>query len=319
MTGNADSAFAHRYVIEHGPTHLDDLARAFALSLSKQRAGKLLKKRLKQAVLRAKKLSQVEVRGDFVWPPPGTWQAQEAPPANTGKVLYRIPPQQVANAACDVMHQQLPDSFEELVTRTIRALGFKRVAKKSYSYVENLLRDLHIDRDFERNSAPPELVTAPSPATAPTPAPALAALAPSAVATPSATTRRTEPISSTPVAPPAPDANPAQVTTPVAPPSTPHAALIAAAVARCPPDVAGELTAVLRLLLPSAGRAGADKLAREAGVPRFRVPGLIAKLGEHLHRDVTGGQRDVLRFDHAAQEAVLEVTQLRQVLSTSQR
>lgn len=284
--GTWDSHFAHKHVTEHGPTHFDDLARAFALALGKQRAGAQIKKRLRTGVNLAAKLQQLEIRGDFVWPPPGAWQASTTAPAESGKVLYRIPPQQIANAACDVMHQALPTSFDDLVAETIRTLGFRRVEKKSRSHVEKVLRDLGIHQDFERQSAIPE---PPAASATPQPSAAPALARPSSTVAPSATPERHS-LSGLIAA---------------------QEALVAKATTRCPDTAtATAMARVLRALIAASGRAGVAVLAQHTGVPAFRIPGLIAKLSDCLPNE----SRDVLRFDHSAKEAVLDVAALEQNL-----
>ncbi|MGE3676176.1 MAG: hypothetical protein AB7K71_41285 [Polyangiaceae bacterium] len=291
VRSNSDSDFAHHYILKHGPTHFDDLARAFALSIGKQRAGAQIKKRLGFGLFIAAKLEQLEVRGEFVWPAPGTWKGPTESAPAAGKVLYRIPPQQIANAACDVMHQALPNSFDDLVAETIRSLGFRRVEKKSRSYVEKVLKDLHIDQDFERQSAVPEPPSAMSP-----PAAASAPRPPSEAPATPATLANSHP----PAMPRGLPNLPAQ-----------SEALLERATATCPDQAtATTMNAVLRVLLASSGRAGVATLSFRTGIPAFRIPGLIAKLSDCLPSE----SRDLLRFDHGAKEAVLDVVAFQQNL-----
>lgn len=285
-----DVQFAANHVAKHGPTHVDDLARAFALHIGKNRAGKLIKQRLATATRLAARLDLLQIREDFMWPPPGVWSASDAPPAQVGKVLYRIPPQQVANAACEVMHLGLPETFDALVADTIRTLGFKRVEKKSRQHVERVLRDLEIDKDFDRQSGVPN-----PPAT-----PAVGVQLPSTqdAEQPSGTASQQPALREPAIAT---GASPSNL-------PAPHSALISAARALCADESSrDQMSAVLGLLLRGSGRASGDEVARQGNVQSYRVAGLVAKLSELLNaRD-----RGVLTYNYATKEAVLEVEQLR--------
>ncbi|MHB2018043.1 MAG: DUF3320 domain-containing protein [Candidatus Xenobia bacterium] len=116
------------------PISCDELVRRVAACWGIHRAGS----RVKERVLRTVSEAGGVRRGDFVWPAdqsPATWRAFRVP-GDKARDASDIPPEEIANAAAEVLRVAVSLSVEDLAKESARLLGYNRAGKNVVAAME---------------------------------------------------------------------------------------------------------------------------------------------------------------------------------------